>query len=99
LASQDSIFRQFNPGDALAVTEVQDTGTGIPETLLPKIFDPFFTTKPVGHGTGLGLAVVKKIVDLHGGAIDIRNVPSGGVQVILILKMKQETSLWSRNAS
>jgi signal transduction histidine kinase len=67
---------------------VQDTGTGIPETLLPKVFDPFFTTKPVGHGTGLGLAVVKKIVDLHGGAIDIRNAPSGGVHVILILKVK-----------
>jgi len=70
------------------MTEVQDTGTGIPEALLPKVFDPFVTTKPVGHGTGLGLAVVKKIVDLHGGAIDIRNATPGGVRVTLILKVK-----------
>jgi PAS domain S-box-containing protein len=88
LASQERIFRQFKLGDTLAITEVQDTGTGIPEALLPKVFDPFFTTKPVGHGTGLGLAVVKKIVDLHGGAIDIRNAPQGGVRVTLILKVE-----------
>jgi signal transduction histidine kinase len=87
LASHERIFRQFRPGNTLAVIEVQDTGTGIPENLLSKIFDPFFTTKPVGHGTGLGLAVVKKIVDLHGGAIDIRNAPPGGVRVTLALKL------------
>ena len=88
LACQERLFRQFKPGDTLAVTEVQDTGTGIPENLLPKVFDPFFTTKPAGHGTGLGLAVVKKIVDLHGGAIDIRNASPGGVRVTLILKLE-----------
>jgi PAS domain S-box-containing protein len=87
LASQEPIFRQFKPADSLAVAEVQDTGTGIPEALLPKVFDPFFTTKPAGHGTGLGLAVVKKIMDLHGGAIGIRNAPPGGVRVTLILKL------------
>jgi signal transduction histidine kinase len=88
LARQEHLFRQFKPGDALAVTEVQDTGTGIPDNLLPKVFDPFFTTKPAGQGTGLGLAVVKKIVDLHGGAVDIRNVPSGGVRVTVVLKLE-----------
>jgi two-component system, NtrC family, sensor kinase len=88
LASREHIFRQFKTGDTLAVTEVQDTGTGIPEALLPKVFDPFFTTKAAGHGTGLGLAVVKRIVDLHGGAVDIRNAPPGGVRVTLILKVE-----------
>jgi PAS domain S-box-containing protein len=87
LASQEALFGQFKAGDTLAVTEVQDTGTGIPEALLPKVFDPFFTTKPAGHGTGLGLTVVKKIVDLHGGAIGIRNAPPGGVRVTLVLKL------------
>ncbi len=88
LASREPIFRPFKPGDTLAVAGVQDTGTGIPEDVLPRIFDPFFTTKPVGHGTGLGLAVVKKVMDLHGGAIDIRNAPARGVRATLILKLQ-----------
>jgi len=70
----------------VVILEVQDTGTGIPEDLLPRIFDPFFTTKPTGVGTGLGLSVVKKIIDLHGGAIDIRNAPAGGAMVTLLLR-------------
>ena len=68
--------------------QVHDTGPGIPEALLPKVFDPFFTTKPVGHGTGMGLAVAKKIMDLHGATIDIRNAPQGGVRVTMILKVE-----------
>jgi signal transduction histidine kinase len=98
IASREAIFRQFKPGDTLAVTEVRDTGTGIPEALLPRVFDPFFTTKPVGHGTGLGLAVVKRIVDLHGGAIDIRNAPPGGARVTLILKLDPEEPPWTGSA-
>jgi PAS domain S-box-containing protein len=77
---------EFKPGQPVVLVEVQDTGPGIAESNLPKLFDPFFTTKPVGAGTGLGLAVVKKIVDLHGGAIDIRNGPQGGARVSLVLK-------------
>jgi PAS domain S-box-containing protein len=79
-------FSQFRPGDLIAMTEVQDSGKGIPEANLPRIFDPFFTTKPTGVGTGLGLSVVKKIMDLHGAAIDIRNAPPGGALVTLIFK-------------
>jgi len=86
-------FAQFKPGDPVVMAEVQDTGGGIPEADLPKIFDPFFTTKPAGVGTGLGLSVVKKIMDLHGGAIDIRNNPLGGVLVTLILKAEPEKKL------
>jgi len=84
-------FAQFKPGDAVVVAEVQDTGKGIPEDVLAKVFDPFFTTKPVGVGTGLGLSVVKKIVDLQGGAIDIRNSPLGGVVVTLLLRAEPGT--------
>ena len=87
LASHPRLFRQYKTGDHLVVTEVQDTGTGIPEENLAKIFDPFFTTKEVGVGTGMGLTVVKKIVDLHGGAIEIRNAPPGGALVTMILKV------------
>lgn len=73
-------------GDTVVIAAVEDTGTGIPEENLAKIFDPFFTTKPTGVGTGLGLPVTKKIIELHGGTIDIKNAPAGGVQVTITLK-------------
>ena len=86
-------FSQFKPGDPAVIAEVQDTGKGIPEDQLPRVFDPFFTTKPTDIGTGLGLSVVKKIIDLHGGAIDIRNAPLGGVVVSLVLRAGPEAKL------
>jgi two-component system, sensor histidine kinase and response regulator len=75
---------------AVVVAEFQDTGPGIPEDLLSKVFDPFVSTKPKGQGTGLGLAVVKRIVDLHKGSIEIGNAPGGGAIVRLILKIAEE---------
>ena len=83
-------FAHFGPGEPIVVAEVQDTGTGIPEANLARLFDPFFTTKPTGVGTGLGLSVVKKIMDLHGAVIDIRNAPPQGALVTLIFKAEAE---------
>ena len=64
---------------------VRDTGAGIPADLIDKIFDPFFTTKPVGEGTGLGLTISHKIVEEHGGSIDVKSEPGKGATFIITL--------------
>ncbi len=53
----------------------RDNGSGIPEDIQNKIFDPFFTTKDVGKGTGLGLDVVRKIIEKHEGKIELKSQP------------------------
>ncbi len=89
-AAADPLVRSFKEGENLALVEVQDNGSGIPDPLLPRIFDPFFTTKPVGVGTGLGLSVVKKIIDLHGGAIEVKNTPGAGAVARLVLRTQRK---------
>jgi signal transduction histidine kinase/FixJ family two-component response regulator len=54
---------------------ITDSGSGIPEEIQDKIFQPFFTTKPPGEGSGLGLDIVKKIIEKHGGTIHFRSLP------------------------
>jgi len=66
--------RTFLDG-AAAVVEVEDTGPGIAEVIRQRILEPFFTTK--ASGTGLGLPVVKRIVEGHGGELRLRTGPSG----------------------
>ncbi len=63
-----------------------DDGPGIPDDILEKIWNPFFTTKE--SGSGLGLGVVKKIIELHGGDIQIRNRPEGGSEVMITLPIQ-----------
>lgn len=58
--------------DHIAVS-VTDNGKGIPEEVKAKIFNPFFTTKPAGEGSGLGLDIVRKIIEKHEGKIDVES--------------------------
>lgn len=61
--------------DGQAKISITDSGQGIPEEIKAKIFDPFFTTKPAGEGSGLGLDIVKKIVEKHQGKIEVESIP------------------------
>ncbi len=80
---------QLFTGDLVVGVHIDDTGHGIAEDHLPKIFDAFFTTKPTGVGTGLGLPVSKKIIELHGGSIDVKNRPEGGARVTILLRTEK----------
>ncbi|MDA8434080.1 MAG: GAF domain-containing protein [Nitrospiraceae bacterium] len=67
------------------VVSVSDSGSGIPPETIDKVFNPFFTTKPVGEGTGLGLAISHKIVEEHGGTIDVESEPGRGATFFIRL--------------
>jgi len=73
-------------GGMLQVT-VEDSGCGMSEETLSRVFDLFYTTKP--QGTGLGMAITRSVVDLHGGRIDIESRLGQGTRVRVLLPVRQ----------
>ena len=69
---------------------VTDNGSGMDEATQKKIFDPFFTTKDPGKGTGLGLHVVRKIVEKHGAKLDLKSELGKGTTFTVIFPHKKE---------
>jgi len=70
-------------GDATVRTSVRDYGAGISEEMRDRVFHPFFTTK--SEGLGMGLAIVRSIIESHGGTITIENADGGGAQFDFVL--------------
>lgn len=70
--------------DASIKVSIQDTGKGIAPENQAKIFDAFFTTKSVGEGSGLGLHIIKKIIDKHSGSINVESQPGCTVFSVLL---------------
>ena len=69
---------------------VADNGPGIAPAAMPKLFRPFFTTK--SNGTGLGLAVVQKIIVQHGGQVGVRNCPKAGAEFTVTLPLSRKVA-------
>lgn len=83
----------FRSGDRVVILEIIDNGHGIAPADVNRLFDPFFTTKATGVGTGLGLSVARRIVELHGGELTLENrSKEPGAVARLILPTKLETS-------
>lgn len=70
------------------VVEIVDNGTGISKENLKKISDPFFTTKPAGKGTGLGLSITYKIIEEHGGKINVTSRQGKGTKFAISFTAK-----------
>ena len=85
---------RFTDSERVLGAHVEDSGSGIRQEHIEKIFEPFFTTKPAGQGTGLGLPVVKQIVEMHGGIFELRNRKGGGAcaSVVFSLTPKEPDS-------
>jgi two-component system sensor histidine kinase HydH len=79
------------PGTDDLTVIISDNGAGIEKMDLPKIYDPYFTSKPAG--TGLGLAVVQKIMEAHGGRIDVESTAGEGTKVFLYFPLHDVTKL------
>ena len=75
LGGRGEIVIETRMDGAEVAIAIEDNGPGISEEVMPRIFEPFFTTKPKGEGTGLGLGIVKQIIDKHAGRIEVSSKP------------------------
>lgn len=76
--------------DGTVEVRVEDSGTGVPQSVIDRIFDPFFTTKKVGRGTGQGLSIARAtVVEKHGGELTLETDPGRGTTFIVRLPIEQ----------
>jgi two-component system, NtrC family, sensor histidine kinase HydH len=78
-----SITLQASVEDSHVRLDVIDTGPGMPADVVSKVFKPFFTTKPGGNG--LGLPIVRKVIEAHGGTLEVQSEPGRGTKFTMRL--------------
>ena len=88
LPQNGEITIETSSSDKSIYVKIIDNGPGIPQEIINRIFDPFFTTKKVGDGTGIGLDLVKRIIDHHNGEIKVNSKPGRTEFVICIPKQE-----------
>ena len=81
---------QLKSGEYIKI-QIEDNGCGISSDQVNKIYDPFFTTKTAGEGTGMGLSIVKRIVDQHGGIISLKSDVGDGASFTILLPVTGTT--------
>ena len=81
---------KLKPGAYLCLS-IRDNGHGMDDATLKRLFEPFFTTKKVGEGTGLGLALVRGIVNAHNGALRVSSTPGVGTVFEILLPVCSDT--------
>ena len=87
MGSRILLLRTAREGEGSVAVTVQDSGAGIESAELGQVFDAFYTTKT--NGLGMGLAIVKSIVEAHGGRVEARNNPEGGATFSFALPIGQ----------
>jgi PAS domain S-box-containing protein len=89
--AKGKMFIKVYEQDNHVVASFTDTGHGIPDEIKNKIFNAFFTTKPIGKGTGLGLDIVRKIIEKHKGKIDFESTIEVGTTFRVWLPIERNT--------
>lgn len=85
-----SIGREQRADAEWAYVSIRDTGPGIPREVKGRMFDPFVTTRPTG--SGLGLTIVKKVIEQHRGELDVQSAPGEGTTCIIRLPITRASS-------
>ena len=78
-------IKSYLNNEKYVAVSIKDNGRGMPPNVRERIFEPFFTTKPPGQGTGLGLSIAKKIIEEHGGRIEVEVAEGEGSTFTIIL--------------
>jgi len=92
LGGKLEVRTRLSDDQSSCVLTIADNGCGIPEDALEKIFQPFYTTKSEGQGTGLGLPIVKDIIDKHNGTIQIESQVDAGTSVHIGLPVARDVT-------